>query len=97
MVPKALFVDVRPAKEFATGRIPGAMNVPADNFEQRWNRLPKVRSVVLYESGRATGDVCASSRAAGRVLLGNGFDREQVKVYQDGLAGWQKAGFTVEH
>ncbi len=93
---KALFVDVRTAKDFKTGRIPGAINVPAEEIERRWSRLPKDRSIVLYEGGRSSGDICASSRAAGRVLLANGFSRDRVKVYQDGLAAWENAGLAVE-
>ena len=92
---KPLFIDVRPAREFAGGRIRDAINMPADEFERRWNELPKDRTIVLYESGRSSGDICAASRAAGRVLLAHGFAREQVKVYQDGLDAWQKAGLPV--
>jgi rhodanese-related sulfurtransferase len=84
-------VDVRPAKEYAAGRIPGAINIPVDDMPQRWSTLPKDRVIVLYEGGRA-GDICASGRAAGRNLLEHGYAFDLVKVYQDGLAGWQKAG-----
>jgi rhodanese-related sulfurtransferase len=95
--PKALFVDVRAPKEYASGRIPGAINVPADKIEARWSELPRDRNIVLYESGTSAGDVCAFGRAAGRVLLAHGFSRDQVKVYQDGLAGWEKVNLPVEH
>lgn len=94
--PNALFVDVRPAADFKKARIPGAINVPADEIEGRWKSLPSDKSIVLYESGRSPGDVCAASRAAGRVLLAHGFAPERVKVYQDGLAGWEKASLPVE-
>jgi rhodanese-related sulfurtransferase len=30
-------------------------------------------------------------------LLENGFSFDKVKVYQDGLAGWEKAGEPVQH
>jgi rhodanese-related sulfurtransferase len=86
-----LFVDVRPAKEFASGSIPGAINIPVDDMPQRWNTLPKNRVIVFYESGRSSGDVCAAGRAAGRILLEHGYAFDQVKVYQDGLAGWQNS------
>jgi protein-disulfide isomerase/uncharacterized membrane protein/rhodanese-related sulfurtransferase len=95
--PKPLFVDVRSTKEYAGGRIPGAINMPAENFAQDWNKLPKERTIVLYESGHSSGDICAASRAAGRALLENGFSFEKVKVYQDGLAGWEKAGEPIQH
>jgi protein-disulfide isomerase/uncharacterized membrane protein/rhodanese-related sulfurtransferase len=94
---KPLFVDVRPAKDYAGGRIPGAINMPAENFAQDWNKLPKDKTIVLYESGNSSGDICAASRAAGRALLEHGFSFEKVKVYQDGLAGWQKASQPIQH
>jgi protein-disulfide isomerase/rhodanese-related sulfurtransferase len=93
---KPLFVDVRSAKDFAGGHLPGAVNIPVDEFERRWNTLPKGRILVLYESGRSAGDICGSSRAAGRVLLAHGFPREEVKVFQDGLDAWQKAGLPTD-
>ena len=92
---RPLLVDVRPASDFAAGRIPDAINLPADEMERRWNTLPRDRTIILYESG-ASGNICATSRAAGRVLLEHGFPFSQVKVYQDGLVGWEqaKAGTT---
>ncbi len=95
--PKPLFVDVRSAKDYASARIPGAINMPAENFERDWNKLPKDKTIVLYESGHSSGDICAASRAAGRALLESGFSFDKVKVYQDGLAGWGKAGQPVQH
>jgi rhodanese-related sulfurtransferase len=91
---KPLFVDVRPAKEYAAGQIPGAINIPVEEMAQRWSSLPKDRVIVFYESGRA-GDICAAARAAGRTLLEHGYAFDQVKVYQDGLAGWEKSGLTT--
>jgi predicted DsbA family dithiol-disulfide isomerase/rhodanese-related sulfurtransferase len=92
---RLLFVDVRPASDYNAGRIPGAISLPADEIDRRWNTLPKDRMIVLYESGRSSGDICAASRAAGRTLLEHGFPFSQVKVYQDGLAGWQGGGFSA--
>jgi len=88
----ALFVDVRPAAEYAAGRIPGAINLPADEIGRRWETLPKDRTIVLYESGHSSGDICAAGRATGRALLEHGFDFSRVKVYHDGLAGWESSG-----
>jgi protein-disulfide isomerase/uncharacterized membrane protein/rhodanese-related sulfurtransferase len=90
--PRLLFVDVRPASDYAAGRIPGAISLPADEIDRRWSTLPKDRTIVLYESGRSSGDICAASRTAGRSLLEHGFPSSQVKVYRDGLAGWEGAG-----
>lgn len=94
--PRALFVDVRSRKDFETGRIPGAISVPVDQMGQRWDSMPKDRMIIFYESGRTPGDVCAFGRAAARVLLAHGFAPEYVRVYQDGIAAWEKAGLPVE-
>ena len=91
-----LFVDVRPAAEYAVGQIPSAINLPADDIERRWNTLPKDRMIILYESGRSSGDICAAGRAAGRALLEHGFPFAQVKVYQDGLVGWERGERVVD-
>jgi protein-disulfide isomerase/rhodanese-related sulfurtransferase len=90
-----LFVDVRPAKQYAAGRIPGAINVPVDDMPRHWSNLPKDRIIVFYESGQSSGDICASGRAAGRILLEHGYAFDQVKVYQDGLAGWERSGLDA--
>ena len=95
--PKPLLVDVRSSKEYAAGRIPGAINMPAENFAQDWSKLPQDKTIVLYESGQSSGDICAASRAAGRALLEHGLSFQNVKVYQDGLAGWKKAGQPIQH
>ncbi|HMD99886.1 MAG TPA: thioredoxin domain-containing protein [Terriglobia bacterium] len=95
---KALFLDVRPANEFASEHISGALSIPVDDLNQRWSSLPMDKTIVLYESGRgSSGDICAAGRAGGRILLEHGFSFDRVKVYQDGLADWQRAGFAVEH
>jgi protein-disulfide isomerase/uncharacterized membrane protein/rhodanese-related sulfurtransferase len=87
-----LFVDVRPASDYAAGRIPGAITLPADEIDRQWSTLPKDRTIILYESGRSSADICAASRAVGRTLLEHGFPFSQVKVYQDGLVGWEGSG-----
>lgn len=96
--PRAIFVDVREPAQFAAGHIDGAINIPVEDIEQKWSSLPKDRLIILYEGGSQGGspdDVCAFSRAAARVLFQHGFDRLNVKVYQDGLKGWEAAGLPV--
>jgi protein-disulfide isomerase/rhodanese-related sulfurtransferase len=91
-----LFVDVREPKDFQTARIPGAINIPVEEMPQHWSSLPQNKTIIFYEGGRAgSGDVCAASRSAGRILLEHGFGFEHVKVYQEGLLGWEKAGLPV--
>jgi protein-disulfide isomerase/uncharacterized membrane protein/rhodanese-related sulfurtransferase len=90
-----LFVDVRPAGDYAAGQIPGAISLPADEIDRRWSTLPKDRTIILYESGRSSGDICAAGRAVGRALLEHGFPFSQVKVYQEGLAGFAESGIGI--
>ncbi|HEV2492936.1 MAG TPA: thioredoxin domain-containing protein [Terriglobia bacterium] len=93
---RAVFVDVREPIDFQTARIPGAINIPLAEMPQHWSSLPQNKTIVFYEGGRAgSGDVCAASRSAGRILLEHGFGFEHVKVYQEGLLGWEKAGLPV--
>ena len=87
-------MDVRSAKEYAAGNVAGSINIPVDDMPKLWSTLPKDRVIVFYESGKSSGDICASGRAAGRILLENGYAFDRVKVYQDGLAGWQKSGLS---
>lgn len=96
--PKTLFVDVRSSEDFASGHIPGAINIPVEEIQQKWGTLPRNRKIVFYEGGERGGspdDVCAFSRAAARIVLAHGFDRASVTVYQDGLKGWKAAGLPV--
>jgi len=92
---RPLFLDVRPASDYAEKRIPGAVSLPADEIARRWSTLPKDRTIIIYESGRSSGDICAAGRAVGRTLLEHGFPFSQVKVYQNGLVGWERAEIGV--
>ncbi len=95
--PGVLFVDVREAREYQTVRIAGAINIPVDKIPAMEDKLPRDMTIVLYESGKGSGDnICAAGRAAGRTLLASGYSPERVKVYYDGLAGWVKAGLPAE-
>lgn len=85
----AVFVDVRSSDDFRASRIPGAVNIPLLEAQRRSTELPRDKTIVLYEGGSGgSNDVCAASRAVGRVLLGHGYNK--VVVYRDGLAAWQK-------
>lgn len=65
----ARLVDVRTPAEFAAGHIPGAVNIPVQELEQRMGELePKSAALVLYcRSGNRSG------RAA-RLLKGAGYE-----------------------
>jgi protein-disulfide isomerase/rhodanese-related sulfurtransferase len=94
--PNVIFVDVRSPKDFATGHIPHAVNIPVEQVSAGWKSLPQGKAIVFYESGRSPGDICGFARAAGRTLIEAGVPFDHVKVYQEGLAGWEKAHLPTE-
>ena len=64
----ARLLDVRTGGEFASGHLPGAMNIPLGDLERRIPSLgPKDRPIVAYcRSGQRSG-------LAKRLLMANGF------------------------
>jgi 3-mercaptopyruvate sulfurtransferase SseA len=44
----AVFVDVRSPESFAEAHIPGAVNIPMNEFEARWKELDSGQSIILY-------------------------------------------------
>ncbi|WP_439106130.1 rhodanese-like domain-containing protein [Congregibacter sp.] len=64
----ALLVDVRTAEEFATGHLPGAVNIPHGEIVEGLAALetPKSTEIVLYcRSGNRSGIATKSLSAAG--------------------------------
>lgn len=94
----AMVFDVRPAMEFATSHIPGAVNVAqkpgtskalyvSDVAEiSRLLRNDKAKPVVLY----CNGPFCGKSKRVSEDLLAAGFTN--VKRYQLGIPVWRALG-----
>ncbi len=45
---KALLVDVRTPEEFAAGTVPGAVNIPVDEIENRLNEFKSAGEIVVF-------------------------------------------------
>ena len=59
-------VDVRSPAEFASGYIPGAINVDVQELAQKLARIPKTKPVVLYcRSGSRSGHAAHMLKDAG--------------------------------
>lgn len=81
-------LDVRPAPEYGAGHIPGAVNVPPDQVEQRLQELPTDRTVVAY----CRGPFCVYADDAVRALSSTG--RTALRLL-DGFPEWRAAGLPI--
>ena len=86
--PPPLVLDVRPAAEFLTGHVPGAVSVPPDELATRVRRLPIDADVVAY----CRGAFCVYADDAVRVLCKDG--RRAARL-EDGFPEWRRAGLPV--
>lgn len=82
-------LDVRSAEEFALGHLPGALNIPAGELEQRLAELPPGQEVVAY----CRGPYCVLSTTAAALLEDKGF---HVRRLAAGFPDWKAAGLQVE-
>jgi rhodanese-related sulfurtransferase len=86
-----LFLDVREARDFAQGRVRGALSFPTSDFEAAYAELrdflsPDLRLVVY-------GDKTLFALRAAEFLEARGLHPE---VMEGGWAAWKKAGLPVE-
>ena len=81
-----VWVDPRGPDTFATGHIPGAINMPYETVRDDYNRLGDWSVIIVY--GRDYNDPIA--RAMSKTLLELGF--KDVRTLHGGLRAWQEAG-----
>jgi ArsR family transcriptional regulator len=81
-------LDVRPEDEFASGHLPGAVNIPLDQLKRRLAELPKGREVVAY----CRGPYCVFSFEAVELLRGKG---RKARRLEEGFPEWRAAGLPV--
>jgi rhodanese-related sulfurtransferase/DNA-binding transcriptional ArsR family regulator len=82
-------LDVRPADEFAVSHLPGAVNIPMSELEERLAELDPAYEIVAY----CRGPYCVLSFEAVTALRAKGF---KVRRLQDGLPEWKAAGLPLE-
>ena len=84
---RPLLLDVRSRAEFATGHIPGALNIHVGELRTRIAELPSDGQIVVYcESG-------VRSALATSVLLGAGRAASDVR---GGMRAWRSSGYPIE-
>ena len=84
----AYVLDVRSPEEYASGHVPGAVNIPYDQVASRIAEVPRDTDVVLYcKSGRRAG-------IAAEVLASQGYERLQ--HLEGDIVAWVGKGRPVE-
>lgn len=88
LLPDALIVDVRSARERAEAHIPDSIHIPLGSLEARLNELPRDRQIITQCGSGVRSQIAAS------VLQKHGFT--QVLNLTGGFDEWRKTGQTVE-
>ena len=80
-------LDVRTAEEFQSGYIPGAVNISLQDLNQKMNKIPKDKPVVVYcRSGNR-------SAHAAQALLQAGYTEV---LDLGGIFEWSRAGLPIK-
>ena len=65
-----MFLDVRPADEFAAGHLENAISIPIEELQRRLDELPRNKTIIAY----CRGPFCTFADEAVQLLKANGFD-----------------------
>jgi len=86
-----LVAEILGPQYFASGHLPGALNLPLEGFAERaLQALPsKAQEVVVY----CASATCQNSDIAARKLLSLGY--QDVRVFRGGKAAWRDAGHPL--
>lgn len=86
---EVVLLDIRPRVEYEAGHVPEAISMPLEKLEKQLDDLPAGKMVVAY----CRGPYCVFADDALSVLADRGLD---VRRLEEGVAEWQRAGYTVE-
>lgn len=79
-------IDVRSPGEFASGHIPGAVNMPLEQVESRLADMRASEPVVLVCQSGQRAEIC-------RNLIER--HRDDLNVLEGGTSAWQAAGYPI--
>lgn len=82
-------LDVRPPEEYAAGHLPGAINIPLTELEDRLQDLPAGQEVIAY----CRGPHCVLAYDAVARLRTEGVPARRL---EGGYPEWRRAGLPVE-
>jgi hydroxyacylglutathione hydrolase len=83
-----LVLDVRGPGEWKAGHVPGSLNVPLGELDQRLSEIPRDRPVIVHCQTGGRAAIAAS------LLRVRGF--ENIRQFPGGFAEWQAAAQPVE-
>ena len=86
---EVLVLDVRPAQEYRSAHIPGALSIPLAELEQRLAKLPRGRQIVAY----CRGPYCVMSVEAVEILRRHGRKAARLEI---GVSDWRALGLPLE-
>lgn len=76
-------IDIREAREFATGHIKMALNRPMGDLENNLAQISKDKDIVLIDLNGTR------AQTAWHVLVEKGYDQNKVKVLTGGMLQWR--------
>lgn len=85
-----VILDTRPAREFESGHIAGALSVPVEELRNRLRKLPKNKEYVAY----CRGPYCIYADQAVELLRKSG---RRARRLSDGFPEWKAAGLPIEN
>ncbi|MGH7887870.1 MAG: rhodanese-like domain-containing protein [Candidatus Binatia bacterium] len=86
---KLVFIDLRPAKEFAQTRLPSARSIPLAEVANRFSEIPKTGRVILYCD-------CKPYDIADRAVFLEYRGYRNIFIMPEGYSGWVKRGYPIE-
>ncbi len=88
--PDGVFLDPRTPARFAEGHIPGALNIPLSELNDRFTTLRDYTVIVVYDTDYAD----ELSKATTKALMAKGF--KNVRTLRGGLRAWERDGNKVD-
>ncbi len=86
---EVVLLDVRPAIEFESGHIAGALSVPVEELPRRLDMLPRDKKIIAY----CRGEYCLFADEAAQLLRSHGYN---VIRLEGGWPEWQSEGRPVQ-
>lgn len=91
---QAVFLDARPVEDYETGHIQGAVSLPWDSFDDRFesvmSEIDEQTTLITY----CDGPTCNLSHELAVALVEMGFPR--VKVLVNGWTLWHDGGLPID-